>query len=330
MGTGGQAAMTAHPAGRAGAPILVTGSHRSGSTWAGKMLAAAPGVVYVHEPFSMTPQDRVLAPRFTRWFTYVTAENEEPYRERFQRMADLRYPWLDAVQARPTPRGLASATRRAGVYLAARLRGGCALIKAPGALMSSEWLADRFGTRIVILIRHPCGFVASIKRMNWRFRFENLYGQPLLMRDLLAAYDDEMRRLDATDHDLIDNGAAVWKIFHHVIRVFQERHPDWHFIRYEDLASNPMAGYEALYGRLGLKMSPAARATIEQHCYARTPLEDRGELHRLTRNSQDDAWSWRRKLSPAEIERIRAWTEPVSRHFYTEQTWEASAPAATG
>jgi hypothetical protein len=321
--------MTPDSAGRAGAPIVVTGSHRSGSTWAGKMLAAAPDAIYVHEPFSMTPQDRVLAPRFTRWFTYVTPENEAPYRERFQRIADLRYPWLDAVRARPTPRGLASATRRAATYALARRRGGRALIKAPGALMSSPWLADRFGARIVILVRHPCGFVASVKRMNWRFRFENLYDQPLLMRDLLGDYEDQMRRLDATEHDLVDNGAAVWKVFHHVIRVFQERHPDWVYLRYEDLAADPMAGYESLYARLGLKMSPAARATIEEHCYARAPLEDRGELHRLVRNSSDDAWSWRRKLPAAEVERIRAHVEPVARHFYAEETWDTSAPAAT-
>ena len=31
-------------------PILVTGSHRSGSTWVGKMLATSPSVNYIHEP----------------------------------------------------------------------------------------------------------------------------------------------------------------------------------------------------------------------------------------------------------------------------------------
>ena len=35
-----------------GPPILVTGAHRSGTTWVGKMLALAPGIGYVHEPFS--------------------------------------------------------------------------------------------------------------------------------------------------------------------------------------------------------------------------------------------------------------------------------------
>ena len=33
-------------------PILVTGSHRSGSTWVGKMIASHPRVAYVEEPFN--------------------------------------------------------------------------------------------------------------------------------------------------------------------------------------------------------------------------------------------------------------------------------------
>jgi hypothetical protein len=314
--------------GRAGRPILVTGSHRSGSTWVGRMLSAAPGVVYVHEPFSLSARAAPCYPRFTTWFTYVTSENEAAYVERMARLAELRYPWRAEWAERPTLRRLVGTSRRAWAYRVARRRGARALIKDPIALMSAEWLADRFQAEIVALIRHPCAFVASIKRMNWWFRFENLYSQPLLMRDLLGEYEEPMRRLDATEHDLIDNGALTWTVIHHVIRVFQERHPDWIYVRHEDLASDPIGQYEALYGRLGLEMSPAARATIEEHCYAAAPVEDRGQVHRLTRNSREDAWSWRRKLSPAEIERIRAWAEPVSRHFYAEQTWDSSTPAA--
>ena len=35
----------------AGAGVLVTGSHRSGTTWVGQILGLAPGLCYLHEPF---------------------------------------------------------------------------------------------------------------------------------------------------------------------------------------------------------------------------------------------------------------------------------------
>ncbi len=328
-------ALTSHA--RSGRPILVTGSHRSGSTWVGKLLAAAPGVRYIHEPFSARPTGSrapgVSAapchPRFTTWYTYVTTENESEYRERIERIVNLRYHWLAELREFPTPRGIVNAARQGFSYRASRERGDRPLIKDPIALMSSEWLASTFNAQVVALIRHPCAFVSSLRRMNWRFRFESLLSQPLLMRDLLGPFEDEMRRMDATDHDMIDNGAVIWKILHHVIRTFQERHPDWIYARYEDLAAEPLPGFEALYDQLGLELNARARGTIEEHCYARTPLTDQGEVHRLVRNSSDDAWSWRGRMSAEEVERVRALVEPISGLFYTDETWNLTAAVAS-
>ena len=49
------------------------------------MLAAAHGVLYVHEPFSVSdpPSRGVCNVVFERWFTYVTRANEAPYYRAF-------------------------------------------------------------------------------------------------------------------------------------------------------------------------------------------------------------------------------------------------------
>jgi hypothetical protein len=58
--------------------ILVTGSHRSGSTWVGKMIAQSPSVVYIHEPFNLEigPCVGICSAKFNYWFTYISPENE--------------------------------------------------------------------------------------------------------------------------------------------------------------------------------------------------------------------------------------------------------------
>jgi len=61
-------------------PILVTGAHRSGTTWVGKMLALPPGVAYVHEPFSPRTPKGLSPAGFEHYFTVVTSENEGRYR----------------------------------------------------------------------------------------------------------------------------------------------------------------------------------------------------------------------------------------------------------
>src|SRR5699024_11082686 len=59
------------------------------------------------------------------------------------------------------------------------------LIKDPIACMSSEWLHNRFDMEVVIVIRHPAAFVASLKRLNWDFDLNELICQEELMQDHL-------------------------------------------------------------------------------------------------------------------------------------------------
>src|SRR5262245_38121174 len=87
-------------------PILVTGMHRSGSTWVGRMLAEAPDLFYIHEPFSVTdgPGRGVCNVKFKYWFTYVSRENEADFYQPIKNMMALRYDLAGAlVSVRSVP-----------------------------------------------------------------------------------------------------------------------------------------------------------------------------------------------------------------------------------
>ena len=57
-------------------PILVTGAHRSGTTWVGRVLAAADTPVgYIWEPFNPRHRPGTFPIRFPHYFHYVCAEN---------------------------------------------------------------------------------------------------------------------------------------------------------------------------------------------------------------------------------------------------------------
>src|SRR5918911_4625947 len=81
-------------------PLLVTGSHRSGTGWVGEMLAATPSprLAYVWEPFSLRARPGIRDAPFRHWFTYVCAENEREFlapladtmRFRYRPLAELR------------------------------------------------------------------------------------------------------------------------------------------------------------------------------------------------------------------------------------------------
>jgi len=81
-------------------PILITGSHRSGTTWVGRMLAEAPSVFYIHEPFSVTdpPSRGICNAEFKHWFTYITPENESYYYEAIKNTIKLKSDWMGALK----------------------------------------------------------------------------------------------------------------------------------------------------------------------------------------------------------------------------------------
>ena len=71
-------------------PILVTGAHRSGSTWVGRMIATSPRVTYLHEPFNLKHDMGLCRTQFDCWFTYVCERNESAYQRDLRDTIGLR------------------------------------------------------------------------------------------------------------------------------------------------------------------------------------------------------------------------------------------------
>ena len=62
-------------------PILITGCHRSGSTWVGKMLSLPVRVIYVSEPFNPGYGLKV----FKNWFKYNNPNSKIPSDKEFSK-----------------------------------------------------------------------------------------------------------------------------------------------------------------------------------------------------------------------------------------------------
>jgi hypothetical protein len=292
------------------------------------MLAADPNVVYIYEPFNIGLDKTLCYPRFDHWFVRITAQNEAVYGERIRRLAELRYPWWQDAIAEPNPRHVARAIVRGVQYAGDRVRGKRALIKDPIALLSADWLAERLQCQNVVLLRHPCAYVRSTVRMKWRFDNAQFHKHPeaSVLGELLGPFHEEIARLASTEHDILENAAMHWKHLHWVILQFREKHPDWTFAVYEDIADDPVAQFEALYKKLGLTWDQATEQAVLEHSTAEGELQDQGEQHRLVRDSRSNAWSWRAKMPQEEIDRVREITGDVARHFYADSTWEKPAP----
>jgi hypothetical protein len=287
-------------------PILITGAHRSGTTWIGRVVASAPGIEYIHEPFNFYNQGKGFKPDF--WFQYVAPENEAPVIDYFRSLVIPQNP--------PALVGSSRRARRFPEYHPPKPR---VLLKDPIAVFSAEWLASRIGMEVVVLIRHPAAFAVSIREKNWTCDFNHFLQQPLLMSDCLAPFREEIERIAATPHDILDEAALLWKMIYNRVRRYRQIRRNWLFLRHEDIAREPQRWFRAVFDHLHIRFSRTMQKTICDSSKEANPLD--GGTESIHRNSRGLVKKWKNRLTPQEISRIRDGVGELATAYYSAWDW---------
>lgn len=300
-------------------PLLVTGAHRTGTTWVGKMLSAG-GFAYISEPLNVLHRPGVMAAPVQKWYTYITRENEDGYLSAFQRTLSLRYGLLVELKSLRSRKDFLRMGRDLGIFLRGRILGQPALLKDPFAVFSLPWFIERLNCRVVVTVRHPGGFASSLKRLNWPFDFRDILGQPLLMREHLEPFRAEMESIKA--EDLIGQAALLWRMVYRVVHTTRERFPSVIIFRHEDLSRDANAGYAQVYESLGLRYTAKVQETIRTSSSSENPRElSRQKVHAVKLDSRANLDNWKKRLSADEITRIRSMTEDVAQLYYPDSNW---------
>lgn len=303
-----------------GKPILVTGAHRTGTTWVGRMLAANPATAYISEPLNVLHRPGVMRAPAPFWYLYVTRENEGPLLEALHETLAYRYHLPAELASLRSGHDFLRMCRDAGIFLRGRLLRQRPLLKDPFAVFSLPWFARRLDCEIVVTVRHPAAFASSLKRLNWPFDFGDLLAQPLLMRDQLEPYRTGMESMPAGD--IIGQASLLWVMVYRSVQAARRSLPAVRVVRHEDLSLDPAAGFRDLYGQLGLDFTPRVEQSILRSSSSDNPAEvSRRNAHSVRLDSRANLHNWKRRLEPEEIRRVRALTEDVARDFYPEVEW---------
>ena len=299
---------------------MVTGSHRSGTTWAGRMLSLSRSVCYIREPFNVNEPPRIVERPFDYWFTYITQQNEHNFYESLNNVVALRYDLMSQFRTVKKQKDVLELLKEFTKFSLSRILGLRPLLKDPLAVFSAEWLASTFNMSVVVMIRHPAAFVCSIKRLGWKHPFSHFLEQPLLIQDHLHPFMAEIEEYATKEHDIVDQGALLWNLIHHMIGKYQDRHNDWIFVRHEDLSRQPLTGFSFLFDKLDLKFSLRIHEKIQKYSDARNPIYSENPFL-IRRNSQAIVKKWQQELSKSEIARIRNKVENISTRFYQDEDW---------
>jgi len=293
------------------------------------MLQFSGEVVYVNEPMNMMHppghSPGVLNAEVTDRYQYICDENGEPWAKAFGDTLRLHYHLGAELRRNRGPYDLGRMVKYSTDFTVGRVRGRRAMIDDPFGTFSVVWFAQRMGCRVVVLVRHPLSWVGSWRKLGWKAQLHDLLRQPLLMRDLLGPYEDDLRAMaDSTDY--VAKAALLWRVAYSVVSDLDAQHPGLFYIRrYEDLASNPETAFRELYGVCDLNWTEESRKRIiwattdHGKAEAQRSWTLRGGLSRTAfrpMDSRSTFGSFRSRLSPEEIDQIREITEPVAPKFY--------------
>jgi hypothetical protein len=190
------------------------------------------------------------------------------------------------------------------------VRAEVVVVKAVHAPLALEWIASRLAPRFVVVLRHPLNTIASWLEFGWggcyldthprvRDRFSGPWGFPGL---------PEGRSLVT---------AVTWEValFTSVLRAAVDDHPDRLAVTHESLCLDPVVGFRQLFQDLGLAWTAEAERFVRE--------SDRpGTGYETVRVAAEQPNRWRRRLSPEQLQEIRALLSQIRMARWVEDVLE--------
>lgn len=303
-------------------PILVTGAHRSGTTWVGKIIATADHITYISEPLHVQHSRGILSVPVDHWYTYICDENQSRFLKPYRDTMNFRFRTYLALSDVRSWRDVAKLGNDFFSFMMAQFLNHQPLLKDPFAIFSAPWFHNTFDAQVVITVRHPLAFVSSLKRLGWTFNFNNFLNQPLLMRDHLEGFREEMLEIKKNQDDIIRQGILLWKAIHSVVKKYQEQYDDFIVLRHEDLSTHPTREYSKLFDHLEMEYTPEIVSKIEETTQSHNPPElPPDQLHAVHLDSKENLKNWRKRLTDPEVEQVLDGTEGQLFGFYEQGEW---------
>jgi hypothetical protein len=305
--------------------LLAFGLPRSGTTWIGKIFDSHPGTLYRHEPDSggvldviplVVPVERVARYRavlesFVRELPACRTAKVVGSVPVFPKTHDglLGFPLRRVVAT--VARGLGDAFERSplGAWLGGTRPHGAHLVwKSIESVGRLGLIARSFPrSRAILILRHPCAYVASILRGEAERRFPGAgaerasedYGvfEMLLSTPQAAARGltlDALRRMDA-----IDRLAWRWVLFNEKGVDDVEGLPSCRVVRYEDVCADPVGRAREMLEHAGLDWHPQTEA------FVRTSVSrDSRRYYSVFRDPVRAATAWKTELPERTARRV--------------------------
>jgi hypothetical protein len=288
--------------------ILLSGIARSGTSWAAHVLGRAPDTHLVQEPDSRASDilGRVIMQRLSEYPALRPADRPRWYPTVWDLAFAGGWPWSQVEPARAAGRQLVKVPPTIRDYLVIGLAGSLARVRRPPqnvvvksvhAMMTLEWLADRYGPRVVIMRRNPLNVVSSWMEHDFTVPNPPSYEDPVVLERYITPLGLALPGPNASRLTQTAWHVGLWTV---ALKTAADQNPDWIVESHDAFCVEPAASFHLLFKKLGLTWTSAAEEYLDE---ADRPGYNGVRAVRVTKDQPDQ---WRRRLGRSEADEIRA------------------------
>jgi hypothetical protein len=287
--------------------ILIVGAPRSGTTWLAKIFDSHPDVIYRHEPDEVVSAGGSIQANMARWTRQRdlrTAGKGPFFAKSWQttpaRLLRTSLTYAAAAASRmglpswPIP-DLGTVTCARMVIKSVRLTTGV-----------GDFARACPGGRAFLILRHPCGQVASVKRGASDGRFDLAEPGTDMPFDEVSAIDFASRHgLDETGFQRLADAAKYawsWRAFNETAFGSILGLTNARVVVYEELCANPRTEARAILTFAGLSWHPQTETFLGRS----TGYDGPAEYYAVVQNSTVAANRWRTSMAPEDQAAVRA------------------------
>ena len=290
---------------------IVSGSHRSGTTWIGHTIAKGTNSAYIWEPFNVkVPFSKRSGYgksflKIENWYHLVENSDDQICID-LANLFNKRELDIKGILSR-LPKSLKSNPKSTLKWLfndsklSINLKiNNSAIIKDPIMLFSTEYISKKLESKCILISKDPRSFYNSLKKASWGFDFKNIYYPCKRFEHLNEyIYEVEERLNKGTLLDPKSIG-LLWNILHKHM-YYLSKFKNFKLIKYEDICEDPVLYLDELaVFATNKKLSKKIKHRIFHKQIKKANKSNRIHMIRHE-NSKEISKLWRSQLNKNEL-----------------------------
>ncbi|RMG34379.1 MAG: hypothetical protein D6732_10555, partial [Methanobacteriota archaeon] len=172
-------------------------------------------------------------------------------------------------------------------------------LKDPFASLATPYLVQRYGVKVVCMVRHPAAVHCSTRRQGWYFDVSNLKRQPALIRDYGMDIPENYWELAHRNHAA--SIALLWKIMFRVNFGVASSLGKLLMVSHERLCVQPESTVKDIFKHLEVPFIDSVELFLKRTTQADKVEAQRGRVHDFSRNSRALVDAWKRQIATDDL-----------------------------